>query len=94
MPLPTWSTPQSWLAPKLPRERGVSMGADMKANTQGGGALELGDLRLLEDCGERGGALGSDAVAFETASEGWDGDGERVGVSMGADRMANTRQPV
>ena len=68
----------------------MSMSADMKANTRGGGALELGDLRLLEDCGERGGALGSDVVAFETASEGWDGDGERVGVSMGADTTANT----
>ena len=48
------------------------------------------DLRLLEDGGERGGALGSDAVAPETASEGQDGNGERVGVSMGADTKANT----
>ena len=28
---------------------GVSMGADTKANIQGGGALEMGNLRLLED---------------------------------------------
>ena len=43
----------------------------------GGGALEVGDHRLLEDSGERGGALDSDEVAPETASDGWDGDGER-----------------
>ena len=51
----------------------------------------MGDHRLLEDGSERGGALVSDEVAVETTSEGWDGDGERVGVSMGADRKANTR---
>ena len=33
----------------------------------------------------------SDPVAFETASEGQDGHGERVGVSMGADMKPNTR---
>ena len=49
-----------------------------------------GDLRLLEDGGERGDALGSDAVAPNTASEGLDGNDERVGVSMGADTKANT----
>ena len=42
-----------------------------------GGALEAGDRRLLEDGSERGNALNSDVVAFETASEGCDGDGER-----------------
>ena len=36
----------------------------------GGGALEVGDLRLLEDCSERGGALVSDAVAPDTARDG------------------------
>ena len=56
----------------------------------GGGALKVGDLCLLEDGGERRGALVSDAVASETASEGWGGDGERVGVSMGADTKGNT----
>ena len=49
------------------------------------------DLCLLEDGGERGGALVSDRVASETAIDGWSGDGERVGVSMGIDRKANTR---
>jgi hypothetical protein len=44
----------------------------------GGGAPQVGDLRLLEDGGERGGALVSDVVGSETASEGWGGDGERV----------------
>jgi len=40
-----------------------------------GGALEVGDLRLVEDGSERGGALVSDIVFFETASEGWGGKG-------------------
>eukprot|EP00964_Phaeocystis_antarctica_P049758 scaffold28821_cov63-Phaeocystis_antarctica.AAC.2 len=39
----------------------------------GGGALELGDLRLVEDGSQRSGALGSDVIASETASEGQDG---------------------
>ena len=55
-----------------------------------GGALEFGDHRLLEDGSNRSGSLGSDVVAFETASEGQDGNSERVGVSMGADTNANT----
>ena len=49
------------------KQRRVSMGADTKANTRGGGALEGGDLRLLEDSSEHGGALNSDVVAKETA---------------------------
>ena len=53
--------------------------------------LELGDLRLLEDGGEHREAQGSDVVVFETASEGWGGDGERVGVSVGIGTKANTR---
>ena len=69
----------------------MSAGADTKGNTLwGGGAPEVGDLRLLEDGGERGDALGSDVVAPNTASEGQDGNDERVGVSMGADTKANT----
>jgi len=36
----------------------------------GGGALEGGDLRLLEDGGECGGAFVSDVVAPDTANEG------------------------
>ena len=59
------------------------MGADRKANTRGGGALEGGDLRLLEDGGKCGGALVLDAVEVETASKGQDGNGERIGMSMG-----------
>ena len=42
-----------------------------KSKHSGGGAPQVGDLRLLEDGSERSGALGSDLVAFETASEGW-----------------------
>ena len=57
----------------------MSGGLDTNAKTSpGGGALEVGDLCLVEDGSERGGALVSDLVAFETASEGWGGDGERV----------------
>ena len=48
-----------------------------------GGALEVGDLRLVEDSSERGGTSVSDVVSPETASEGQNGYGERVGVSMG-----------
>ena len=43
----------------------VSSGADKKA-TSGRGAPQLGDLRLLQDRGERGGALDSDVVPVET----------------------------
>ena len=47
------------------------MGADTRANTaSGGGAPQLGDLRLLEDGGERGGALGSDVIESETVRDG------------------------
>ena len=46
--------------------------ADTKANTRGGGALEMGDLRLLEDGCERGGALDSDVIVPETARDGWE----------------------
>ena len=42
-----------------------------------GGALELGDLGLLEDGHELCDALVSDPVALETAKEGWSEDGER-----------------
>jgi hypothetical protein len=35
----------------------------------GGGALEDGDHSLLEDGGERGGALGSDVIFLDTASD-------------------------
>ena len=41
-----------------------------KRTLWGGGVLEIGYLRLLEDGSKRSGALGFDAVAFETASEG------------------------
>ena len=41
----------------------------------GSGALQLGDLRLLEDGGERGGTLISDLVVPQTVSEEQSGDG-------------------
>ena len=68
----------------------VSRALTLKRTLWDGGALQLLDLRLLEDGGERGGALGSDVVVCDAASEGQDGNGERVGVSTGADREANT----
>ena len=56
----------------------------------GGGALEVGDHRLLEDGCERGGALVSDLVAADTAGEERSVDGEKAVVSRGADTKANT----
>ena len=61
-------------------EGGMSRSAHTKANAWGGGTLERGDLRLLEDGSERGGALGSDLVVSETA-KGQSEDGGRVSVS-------------
>ena len=68
----------------------MSADSARKRTLWGSSALEMGDHCLLEDGGERRGALVSDAVFFETASKGWGGDGERVGVSMGADTKSNT----
>ena len=49
----------------------VSAGADTKSNAQGGGgALEVGDICLLEDGNERGGALVPETVVTETARDG------------------------
>ena len=46
------------------------MALTQKQTLWGGGALEVGDVRLVEDGSQRSGALGSDVVASETASEG------------------------
>ena len=51
----------------------VSMALTRKRTVWGSGALEVGDLRILEDGGECSGALVSDVVASDTASEGQDG---------------------
>ena len=48
----------------------MSTGADRKANALGGGLPQFGDLRLLEDGGERGDALVPDIVS-EPARNGW-----------------------
>ena len=55
-------------APKcLPfRQRALTQ----KQTLWAGGALEVGDLRLVEDGSQRSGTLGSDVVASETASKG------------------------
>ena len=50
----------------------------------GGGALEVGNHRLLEDGCECGGALVSDVVATKTASEGRSEDGVREQPCQGA----------
>ena len=54
--------------------RAVSKGADTRATQErtlwGGGALEIGDLRLVEDGGKCSDSLVSDAVVLETASKG------------------------
>ena len=51
---------------------------------RGGGALEIGDLRLLEDGRESGGALVSDVVVPDTARDGCGGTvREQVRVSGG-----------
>ena len=45
----------------------MSRRADTKAKLfGGGGTLEVGDLRLVENGSERGGALGADVVASKT----------------------------
>ena len=57
------------------------MGANTTANAWGDGAPQVSDLRLVEDGGERSGALVSKEVAFETASEGQDRNGEYMCVN-------------
>ena len=75
------------------REQACQWGADSarKRTLWGSSALEMGDHRLFEDGGERGGALVADRVASETASDGQSEDGERAGMSTGIDGKANTR---
>ena len=43
------------------------MALTQKRTLSGGGALQGGDLRFLEDSSERGGALVSEVVEIETA---------------------------
>ena len=64
------------------REQACQRALTRKRTLLGSGALQLLDLRLFEDGGERGSALGSDVVVRNTASKGQDGNSERVGVSM------------
>ena len=53
------------------REQACQRALTEKRTLRGGGALQVLDLRLFEDGSERGGTLESDAVAIETASDGW-----------------------
>ena len=52
------------------REQACQRALTRKRTLWGGGAHEVGDPRLVEDGSQRSGALGSDVVACETASEG------------------------
>ena len=61
-----------------------------KRTLWGWGALELGDLRLLEDGGELRGTLGSDVVEAEPVNKRWSENGQKSGMSSGADTKANT----
>ena len=74
------------LQPPAPK-KGVSGLLTQKQTLSGGGAPEVGDLHLVEDGSERSGALVSNVVVSETAS---DGNGEKVSVSMGVDTEAST----
>ena len=62
-----------------------------KRTLSGGGALEVGDHRLLEDGSKRRGALGSDAVVPDTARDGW-GHSERAGACQRALTRKQTLQ--
>ena len=57
---------------------------------EGSGALQVGDLRLVEDSSERSGTVVFDVVVLETVSEGQGGHSGKVNVSTGADRKENT----
>jgi hypothetical protein len=57
-----------------------------KRTLWGGGAPQVGDLCLLEDGGERSGALSSNIAEPKTASEGRSGNGGRASMSTGADK--------
>ena len=52
------------------REQACQRALTRKRTLWGGSALEIGDLRLLEDGSERGGALASNLILGETVSEG------------------------
>ena len=70
------------------------MGADNKANTlEGGSALQVGELSILEDDGERAEPLEFNVVARETTGKGHRmGNSEgAIGVSMGADANEHLR---
>ena len=61
-----------------------------KQTLRGGGALEDGNLRPLEEGSKRNSAIVSDVVARETAQHGRGWGGERAGMSKGVDTKSNT----
>ena len=61
--------PRLFIAILPARERQCQRALTQKQTLWGGGAPQVGDLRLLEDGGERGGALGPDLVKSQTVSE-------------------------
>ena len=69
----------------------MSRGTDRSKGFGAGGALEVSDVRLVEDGGERSGTLGSDLVVVETADEGRSGGDESLAsMSTGNDTKGNT----
>ena len=82
-PMPLFPILQSMGKVGAVREQVCQWALTRKQTLWGGGLPQGGDLRLLEDGGERGDALGSDVVAPNTASEVQDGNDERVGMSDG-----------
>ena len=71
------------------REQACQRALTRNRTLWGGGALQIGDLCRVEDGSKCSGALGSDLVKIETASEGQSRE-LREGVSPGVDRKANT----
>ena len=73
------------------RRRGVNGALTQIRTLWGSGALEVGDLRLLEDGSKRRGALSSNIVEAETAKEGQSRNvaGEQV-CQRALTRKANT----
>ena len=70
------------------------MGADRKANTRGGGALERSHgapLERLAELGDALGGVGAVAITIDTTELVADQTAKEGGVSTGADTTANTR---
>ena len=84
----------AWERSKAVIDQAYQWALTRKRTLLGSGSLQLLDLHLFEDGGERGSALGSDVVVVRnTASKGQDGNNERVGVSMCQWAMTRMQTP-